>query len=180
MSKSLSETLPVVASALASAVQPFEYNAIGKILKRVKQMLVSDDTVVISMTPVFAFQGLHQLFHRKISGLAQPFLQSPEGITKAVSCSLSPDLRSAFAVLAPAISETEKIELFATDEEPVEAKATGFLGGQRESKFPEPLAQRLLKLSGLIMILKSTNKVINIAHNFRTTPATRLYLMLEP
>jgi len=38
-------------------------------------MLVSDDTVVISMTTVFAFQGLHQFFHRKVSGFAQPLFQ---------------------------------------------------------------------------------------------------------
>jgi hypothetical protein len=180
MSESLSETCPVVASALTSAIQPLEDDPGGKVLKGIQQMLVSDNAVVLTMTPVFAFQGHHQLFHRKISGFAQPFFQSSQSTTKAISCRLRPDLRSIFGVFPPTIREAEKIELFAADKEPVEAKTASFLRGQRKLKLSEPPFQRLLKLSGLIMILKSTNKVINIADNFCTPPALWLYLMLEP
>lgn len=143
-------------------------------------MLVSDDTVVISMTAIFAFQGFHEFFHRKIPGFAQPFFQSLQGAAKAVSGRFSPDLRSVFAVLAPTIRESEKIELFASDEEPVETKATRFLRGQCKLKLPESLFQRLLKLSGLIVILKSTYKVINIPDDFRLPSAFRFYHVLEP
>jgi len=143
-------------------------------------MLVSDDTVVISMTTVFAFQGFHQLFHRKISGFAQPLFQTPQSTTETVSCSLTPDLRSAFGVFPPAICEAEKIERFAADKESVKAKTAGFLRGQRKLELSKSPFQRLLELSGIIMILKSTDKVINIADYFCTTTAIWLDLMLEP
>ncbi len=36
-----------------------------------------------------SFQGFHQLFHREISGFAQPLFQSSQSTTETVSCSLA-------------------------------------------------------------------------------------------
>ncbi|MDD2998620.1 MAG: hypothetical protein PHV05_06115 [Candidatus Riflebacteria bacterium] len=50
------EAFPVVASSLASTVQPFEDYAIGEENEGVQQILVSDYTVIVTMASKFAFQ----------------------------------------------------------------------------------------------------------------------------